>query len=219
MKCSKCNAELPEVAKFCLMCGAEVIRERICSRCGHKLEEQAKFCMLCGTPADAASEKKQLKVGDIISYGKNNRSWIVLDIRQHYALLLTQGSVGSMPYHSSHDKVLWKDSSLRHWIYHDCMPREFAPEELPRLPRNKDGDILFLLNPLEAEKYQEILPILSTDPTYGCDQWWWIQTTTEPTNYVPFVRPSEKRVDTYGNGMAAYSDGTHVRLAMWMQLP
>ena len=111
MKCGKCHADLPEIAKFCFICGAEVIRERICQNCGHKLEENARFCMMCGTPADSGCGLSA--------------------------------------------------SSCR-----------------------------------EAEKYNETLPILSKDEIYGFDDWWWIQTEVEPTSYVPFVRPSENRVDT-----------------------
>ncbi len=51
--CSKCGAELPENAKFCLECGEKVVilkeDEMICPSCG-KPTPKGKFCMECGTP-------------------------------------------------------------------------------------------------------------------------------------------------------------------------
>ena len=53
VKCSKCGAELPENAKFCLECGEKVVvlqeNEMICPSCG-KATPKGKFCMECGAP-------------------------------------------------------------------------------------------------------------------------------------------------------------------------
>ncbi len=55
MKCTNCNAELIEGAKFCGKCGTPVPvaepEEMKCSKCGAKLVPNAKFCGKCGTPA------------------------------------------------------------------------------------------------------------------------------------------------------------------------
>jgi ribosomal protein L40E len=61
--CSKCAAELPEGAQFCLKCGqpvgamdSEVTAIPIvdatlgCSKCGAELPDEAQFCMKCGKP-------------------------------------------------------------------------------------------------------------------------------------------------------------------------
>ena len=53
IKCSKCGAELPAKAKFCLSCGEKVVvvkeGEMICPSCG-KPTPKGKFCMECGSP-------------------------------------------------------------------------------------------------------------------------------------------------------------------------
>lgn len=50
MKCVKCNAELPEGAKFCNMCGAkqETNSPKYCVQCGSALLNGAAFCSDCG---------------------------------------------------------------------------------------------------------------------------------------------------------------------------
>ena len=48
MKCSKCNAEIAENAKFCPICGAKVEPESKCPNCGAPISKDAKFCTKCG---------------------------------------------------------------------------------------------------------------------------------------------------------------------------
>ncbi|MBR6068423.1 MAG: zinc ribbon domain-containing protein [Bacteroidales bacterium] len=48
MKCTKCNAELAEGAKFCPECGAKIEIHIFCANCGTKLGEGAMFCSNCG---------------------------------------------------------------------------------------------------------------------------------------------------------------------------
>ena len=59
MKCSKCNAEIADDAKFCPVCGAKVEPESKCPNCGEKLEDGAKFCTKCGTKIDNCNEGKE----------------------------------------------------------------------------------------------------------------------------------------------------------------
>lgn len=48
MQCPKCARENPEQARFCLRCGAKLVRT--CAKCGTELPSDAKFCFACGTP-------------------------------------------------------------------------------------------------------------------------------------------------------------------------
>ena len=60
MKCSNCNSELLEGAKFCTTCGSPVKQENttnaeVCSECGAALLPNAKFCTTCGAPRPATN--------------------------------------------------------------------------------------------------------------------------------------------------------------------
>ena len=53
MNCPRCQHESAPSAKFCLECGAPLVRD--CAQCGRQLPAGAKFCPECahrvGTPA------------------------------------------------------------------------------------------------------------------------------------------------------------------------
>jgi serine/threonine protein kinase/ribosomal protein L40E len=48
MKCPKCQAELPDNAKFCGVCGQSLKAERVCPQCGHANPQDFQFCLQCG---------------------------------------------------------------------------------------------------------------------------------------------------------------------------
>ncbi len=48
MRCSHCDADTPEGAKFCMECGTP-LRAR-CPQCGADMLPRAKLCGECGTP-------------------------------------------------------------------------------------------------------------------------------------------------------------------------
>ncbi len=54
IKCEKCSADNPEKAKFCRVCGAEIIvpKSILCPTCSASLPPGAKFCAGCGNSVD-----------------------------------------------------------------------------------------------------------------------------------------------------------------------
>ena len=50
MGCSKCGAENPDGAKFCIECASPFARR--CSSCGKENPSHAKFCLECSKPID-----------------------------------------------------------------------------------------------------------------------------------------------------------------------
>ena len=49
MKCSNCNFENPDGAKFCQECGRGLKTTITCPKCHAEYEQGAKFCQQCGT--------------------------------------------------------------------------------------------------------------------------------------------------------------------------
>lgn len=131
---------------------------------------------------------KNCRPGDIVSFGaypqgKNGEvyaiEWLVLDVRDGKALLLSRYGLDAKPYHNTWKKVTWKDCSLRAWLNSSFMQNAFTSSEQNRilltdvdnsagqgfnyssvydLPRRDTGgadtqDQLFLLSYAEAYRY------------------------------------------------------------------
>jgi tetratricopeptide (TPR) repeat protein len=60
MQCPKCQAELPDNARFCGVCGQSLKAEHVCAQCGHVNPQDFQFCLQCGhslaEPVTAAAE-------------------------------------------------------------------------------------------------------------------------------------------------------------------
>jgi serine/threonine protein kinase/tetratricopeptide (TPR) repeat protein len=48
MQCPKCQAELPDNAKFCGVCGQPLKAQHVCAQCGHVNPQDFQFCLQCG---------------------------------------------------------------------------------------------------------------------------------------------------------------------------
>lgn len=53
-RCSQCNSEMPEEAKFCSECG-QAVGATVCRTCKSPLKAGAKFCSKCGTAVEAGA--------------------------------------------------------------------------------------------------------------------------------------------------------------------
>src|SRR4051794_34770302 len=54
MRCSKCGAENPEGARFCVECASPFPRR--CPSCNAENPPTAKFCLECATPLSGAAQ-------------------------------------------------------------------------------------------------------------------------------------------------------------------
>lgn len=52
--CIKCHAEISETARFCPMCGHQIVVVNRCLKCGKDLPVEARFCMVCGEKVEKA---------------------------------------------------------------------------------------------------------------------------------------------------------------------
>lgn len=123
---------------------------------------------------------KDLTVGDYIEFGKyeqdNNTSngkeaieWLVLDVQDGKALVISKYGLDVEPYHSSQVDVTWETCSLRSWLNNEFINNAFTAGEkaiIPTVtvsadenedfdtdPGNSTKDKVFALSLAEANKY------------------------------------------------------------------
>ncbi|MDR1421984.1 MAG: DUF6273 domain-containing protein [Coriobacteriales bacterium] len=110
-----------------------------------------------------------LSIGEVVS-GFGGHNWLVLDIREGKALIITQDYVSSRQYNDTIEDASWSDCSLRRWLNTDFIDGSFAFNEKSIIASStfvNDGnaeygvagcepttDKLFLLSISEAEKYE-----------------------------------------------------------------
>lgn len=78
--------------------------------------------------------------GDVITFGRyeqdNNRQngtepieWLVLEIQNGKALLLSKYALDAKPYHDRYGSITWEDCSLREWLNGDFLNTAFSEAE------------------------------------------------------------------------------------------
>lgn len=65
--------------------------------------------------------------------GKEPIRWIVLDVQDGSALLLSQNILDCHQYHNSETDIFWEDCSLREWLNNDFYAAAFSTEEMNRI--------------------------------------------------------------------------------------
>ena len=162
-----------------------------CPECG-KTGNTGKFCGGCGHSAltsDGGSSKKTgnvvFEVGDIISFGTYPQNiegtdlapieWIVLEIRNGEALLLSKYGLTAKQYHTNLIDITWEECTLRNWLNNDFLKSAFSDKEQSMiLYTNSDNsgdqgysnwdttggnntkDQVFILSYAEANKYLDV---------------------------------------------------------------
>ena len=147
--CGKTNT-----TNFCTSCGAKH-DVWICPNCG--AENSDAFCGNCGTekPAEAQPETPaaaepaaegtgSVKAGDIVTFGRYPQTaegtdetpieWIVLDVQDGKALVISKYGLDKVPYNSEKGNVTWEVCSLRTWLNNDFLKNAFSPEEQAAIP-------------------------------------------------------------------------------------
>ncbi len=116
------------------------------------------------------------EVGDIITYGRyeqdNNESngrenieWIVLDVKDGKALVLSLCGLEWQQYNTTDEEVTWETCTLRQWLNNEFLDSSFVEGEKEMICTttvspvgNRDDsteDKVFLLSEREANKYED----------------------------------------------------------------
>ena len=122
---------------------------------------------------------KLAKVGDYVvfgqyeqdndtSNGKEDIEWLVLDVQEDRALLISKYLLDSKPYNTTDAHVTWKTCTLRKWLNDEFINTAFSDMEKAQIPTvtlsdddynnsmdlgNATQDRIFLLNPGDAKRY------------------------------------------------------------------
>ncbi len=108
----------------------------------------------------------------IQSNGKETIEWLVLDIQEDKALLLSRYALDSQPYNTEYGTTTWEDCSLHSWLKDAFLENAFSAEELEiirltevdnsKSQNNKDWDVagckntddmIFLLSYADTDRY------------------------------------------------------------------
>ena len=128
--------------------------------------------LLSVTATAFADKAVSIWLRDIITFGQypqtakgNDKTpieWIVLEIQDGKALLISKYGLDCQPYHKSKKNITWEKCSLRTWLNKDFLKKAFSKEEQSAIlttevnngsKQKPTKDQIFLLSRTEAEAY------------------------------------------------------------------
>lgn len=165
--------------KTCEVCGMESG-----NALGHQWLEATydapKTCGVCGA-TEGEVNKPDIRVNDIVVFGAYEQDgiiqngaegieWLVLDVQDNYALLLSRYALDSQKYHKVTAQVSWNNCSLREWLNNDFMNTAFTKSQQEvilkaGLDNGASVDRIFLLDSKEVNRYVTDWTALICAPT------------------------------------------------------
>ena len=197
---------------------------------------------------------KDAQVGDYVFFGAyeqdNNTSngmedieWLVLEVKDGKALLISKYALDCQQYNTSYTGVTWETCTLRKWLNNDFINSAFTADEkaiIPTVmvsadknsaystdPGNATQDQVFLLSIVETNKYFSSNDARECKPTeyaiangafVNSDNgncWWWLRS---PGRYQDYAADVRKDGDVHEYGDRVYYDNGAVRPALWIDL-
>lgn len=200
-----------------------------------------------------ARRYSNLSVGDIIDYGAYEQDlvysngedpieWIVLEITEGKALLISRYVIDALWYDEDYAAVTWRDCTLRGWLNNDFYTSAFNSEEKRYIEKTHietsvnsqygvnsgeaTDDFVFILNYQQIQKYFPTNESRLTLPTeFAKNQdvfigengraFWWVLTPGQTRLFAMGVK-SFGAFDTNGVNVQYYKGG--VRPAIWLRL-
>lgn len=180
-----------------------------------------------------------------LSNGQEELEWLVLDVQDGKALVISKYGLDCIPYHSSNEDITWEDCSLRGWLNNEFLNTAFSETDRVAIPTvtvsasvnaqyqtdpgNETQDQVFVLSVEEAKAYFYSDEARRCKPTKyaiargtyvnGTNQdcSWWLRSPGKAQNRI---------IDVWAGGgisdVGDYVDGVNsnnaVRPAMWIDL-
>lgn len=172
------------------------------------------------------------------SNGKEDVEWLVLEVKDGKALVVSKYALDCKQYNTSNTNVTWETCTLRKWLNTDFINSVFSSDEKAKIPTvtvsadknstnpgNATQDQVFLLSITEANKYFGSDSARQCKPTdyavangaWESDSgnfWWWLRS--------PGVTQYSAAYVFSGGGVTESGDGvigtSAVRPAMWISI-
>ena len=202
---------------------------------------------------------KNIKVGSYIKFGTyeqdNNTSngkedveWLVLEVKDGKALVISKYALDCQLYDTSYTNVTWETCTLRKWLNNNFINSAFSADEKAMIPTvtvsadknpkystnpgNATRDQVFLLSITEANKYfssdsaRQCKPTEYTDAggAYGDSSngncGWWLRSPGGNQRRAAYVDSDGDVIEGGGdvNGLYFYYGDNAVRPALWIDL-
>ena len=176
------------------------------------------------------------------SNGKEDIEWLVLEVKDGKALVISKYALDGKPYNTSDTDVTWETCTLRKWLNNDFINAAFSAEEKAMIPTvtvsadknprrstnpgNATQDQVFLLSITEVNKYFSSDSARQCEPTDFAvangarkndrgDCSWWLRSPGYNQNFAAIVN-NVGGVAEFGRGV--YGDDVAVRPALWIDL-
>ena len=176
------------------------------------------------------------------SNGKEDVEWLVLEVKDGKALVISKYALDCKPYNTSYTDVTWETCTLRKWLSNDFLGSAFSTEEKAMIPTvavsadknpdystnpgNATQDQVFLLSITEFNKYFSSDSARQCKPTdyavangaWESDSgncWWWLRSPGFNQSYAAHVNYVG---DVFVNGINVFSVSNAVRPALWIDL-
>ena len=169
-------------------------------------EDQIKNCI-----TEKLKVAEVAEVGDIVffgayeqdnntSNGKEDIEWLVLEVKDGKALVISKYALDAKQYNTSFTDVTWEACTLRKWLNNDFINKAFSADEKAMIPTvtvsadknpvygiypgNATQDQVFLLSSTEANQYFSSDSARECEPTdyavangayVNGNCWWWLR--------------------------------------------
>lgn len=177
------------------------------------------------------------------SNGKEDIEWLVLEVKDGKALVISKYALDCQQYNTSYTDVTWETCTLRKWLNNNFLGSAFTANEKAMIPTvtvsadknpeystypgNATQDQVFLLSITEANKY------FSSDSARQCKPteyavaggayvnssngncWWRLRSPGYNQHTAASVHTDG---DVYEHGYGVGIDNIAVRLALWIDL-
>lgn len=176
------------------------------------------------------------------SNGKEDVEWLVLEVKDGKALVISKYALDCKPYNTNYTDVTWETCTLRKWLNNDFINAAFSAEEkaiIPTVtvssdknpeystnPGNATQDQVFLLSITEANKYFSSDSARQCEPTdfavangaWESDSgncWWWLRSPGDSQDIAALVFSVGDVVEL---GLVVNYVNNAVRPALWIDL-